>query len=142
MPEEYKKLEAENKKLKEVLFNISKNIDEIKKIIEDNRELFDGGEEQNAPATEDEVKDLLKKYSRLHWIKKVFKFAVKVKRGTQENIYDKKELKIAFKENEVLKIIFKIKSTEYYIKIKNTVDYLKRSGYFKGCVEEIISNQD
>ena len=67
MPEENKNLEAENKKLKEALCQIARHIDVINKIIEENKDFFrktENGEKEHV--TEDELKGLLKKYSRLH----------------------------------------------------------------------------
>lgn len=66
MAEENKELERENKRLKEALRLIVGHIDEINKIIEENKDILKDDHQENAHVTEDELKGLLKKYSRLH----------------------------------------------------------------------------
>lgn len=61
-----KQLEHDNERLKKALKGISSHQAEIRKLLDEVQDLLTENEQiDNTPVTEDDVKSLLKKYSRL-----------------------------------------------------------------------------
>jgi|GEM_PF-3236779 len=67
MEEMLRQLEEENNRMRETLLAIEHHQQEIEKLIDSVRDLLETPEEdgENAHVTDDDVKNLLKKYSRL-----------------------------------------------------------------------------
>ena len=65
--EDNKKLASENARLLGALRKIKEHNDEIQKILDEVSDLLATNEQtESAPVTDEDVKELLKKYSRLH----------------------------------------------------------------------------
>lgn len=65
--EDNKKLASENARLLGALRKIKEHNDEIQKILNEVSDLLATNEQtESAPVTDEDVKELLKKYSRLH----------------------------------------------------------------------------
>lgn len=62
--EEIKRLKEENGKLRAALRDIKGHLGDIEKLFEELSDIMADSEE-GAPATDDEIKDLLKRYSRI-----------------------------------------------------------------------------
>ena len=62
--EEIKRLKDENGKLRAALIDIKAHLEDIGKLFEDLSDII-ADSDADAPATNDEIKDLLKKYSRI-----------------------------------------------------------------------------
>ena len=62
-----KALASENARLREALKKIAEHQAQIQKILDDVSDLLRANEQtESAPVTDEDVKELLKKYSRLH----------------------------------------------------------------------------